>query len=198
MLSYCRVKKTKPKKTYLCIMRTTSYILIAVFLMLNACDREDPVQYSGTVTLTNEVSFGPTYYTYGLSITTGEMVSMVNDPLNVITIMGTEDDGNYICYFETGNYQNSFYLYDQYPDETTCKNAFNNLTSFTLPLQWEGLGYDVKENQIWLYRTSNEKYAKIRVISTSAEADDTRHYPYVTCTLEYVYQPDGTLTFPMK
>jgi hypothetical protein len=40
---------------------------------------------------------------------------------------------------------------------------------------------DVKENQIWLYRTSNEKYAKIRVISTSAEADDTRHYPYVTC-----------------
>jgi hypothetical protein len=87
-------------------MRTSSYILITVFLLLNACDREDPVQYSGTVTLTNEDKQGQTYYIYGLSITTGEMVSMENAPLNVITIMGTEDDGNYICYFETGNYQN--------------------------------------------------------------------------------------------
>jgi len=54
----------------------------------------------------------------------------------------------------------------------------------------------LKPNQIWLYRSGTERYAKIRIIST--KLDITKDPDYAECTFEWVYQPDGTLTFPAR
>ena len=51
-------------------------------------------------------------------------------------------------------------------------------------------------NQVWVYRTGTETYAKIRIISTVNETRDD--LPYGECTFEWVYQPDGSTTFPVK
>ena len=54
----------------------------------------------------------------------------------------------------------------------------------------------INANQVWVYRTGTETYAKIRIISTVNEIRDDM--PYGECTFEWVYQPDGSLTFPGK
>lgn len=169
-----------------------------IFLLLTSCNKDDSPDTSGTVTINNEASFGNTWFINGFSITTGEKVSTENDPLDVITIMGTKDNSILKCYFDTRNYISSFFLYGQYDDEATCKGAFKNLVTINLPLQWTSIGDNLKENQIWLFRTSNENYAKIRIISTIVRESTTLTFPYAECTFEWVYQPDGTLTFPAR
>jgi hypothetical protein len=73
--------------------------------------------------------------------------------------------------------------------------VFYNLTSFTVP-EWKVWADSVMPNQIWIYRSGTEHYAKIRIISTVSETRSG--HDYAECTFEWVYQPDGTLTFPGK
>jgi hypothetical protein len=66
---------------------------------------------------------------------------------------------------------------------------------------WTDFADPVKPNQVWIYRSQGEKYAKIRIISTVNERrKDTSalrdSVDYAECTFEWVYQPDGTITFP--
>jgi hypothetical protein len=54
----------------------------------------------------------------------------------------------------------------------------------------------VTENQVWIYRSGNEKYAKIRIISTVNEIRE--NLPFGECRFEWLYQPDGSKTFPAR
>jgi hypothetical protein len=179
-------------------MRTISLILFLLLISISGCKKDNKTQNSGTITIDNEPVTTPTYYIYGLHIPTGEKVSILNSSVDVITIMGSDDNGPIEIYFDTENYQNSFYFYGQYQDLASCKTAFKNLLSFSEPLPWTSLGENVMPNQIWLYKTSTEKYAKLRVISTFSEVRLYMPFPFAECTFEWVYQPDGTLTFPGK
>jgi hypothetical protein len=58
------------------------------------------------------------------------------------------------------------------------------------------MGDSIRNNQIWIYRSGSENYSKFRIISTKSEPGNMRDY--AECTFEWVYQPDGTLTFPGK
>jgi hypothetical protein len=179
-------------------MRTISLILFLLLISISGCKKDDKNKNSGTITIDNEPVTTPTYYIYGLHVPTGQKVSILNSSLDVITIMGADNNGTIELYFDTENYQSSFYLFGQYQDLASCKTAFKNLISFSEPLPWTDTGDNVMPNQIWLYKTSNEKYAKIRVISTFSETRPYMPFPYAECNFEWVYQPDGTLTFPGK
>ncbi len=99
--------------------------------------------------------------------------------------------------FMTDNLKDSFYNAGEYPDAVSAKTAFDNLKSATVPAaSWEGLASPLKVNQIWIYRTGQDTYAKIRIISLIGEIRNG--IDYAKCTFEWEYQPDGTLTFPGK
>jgi hypothetical protein len=178
-------------------MKKVCPIFIIVVFFLAGCKKNDSTKFSGTVTIDNNLYGNGTYYAIGFSIISGKKESTLNSPFNLITIEADADynNNNNIrkLYFDNYSFNNSFYRYGQYSDATTASLAFKNLTSFSDP-PWTDTGDSVKVNQIWLYKTNADKYAKIRIINTLSEARQPR--PFAQCTFEWVYQPDGTLTFP--
>jgi len=181
-------------------MRKVVYIGFFFLLLTASCKKSNNPVLSGSYTINNFLSGSGPYYAMGFSVTSGETVSTLKSPLDVITI-NADFDVNYNVrkiYFATDNFSNSFYRYGIYPDPTTTGVAFNNLTSFTEPASWKETGDSVKVNQIWIYRTSSSGFAKLKITGTVAEKRDTKPYAYAECTFEWVYQPDGTYTFPKK
>jgi hypothetical protein len=172
-------------------------IIIILAVVLTGCKKNDNPKTAGSITIDNLLYGSGPYYAMGFSVTTGLKVSTSSSPLDVITIMADNDVNNNVrkIYFSTLNFTTSFSLYGQYADATAASQAFRDLRSFTEPI-WVAIGDLLKPNQIWLYRTSNGKYAKIRIISTVGEKRDNK--AYAECAFEWVYQPDGTLTFLSK
>jgi hypothetical protein len=184
-------------------MRKINFIIFILFFTLSCCKKDDSPPLSGTTTIDNilkntKPDNSGTYYAFGFSVTSGKSVSTLQSPLDVITI-NADFDINYNVrkiYFATNNFSNSFFRYGVYPDASFAANAFNSLTSFTEPASWKEIGDSVKINQIWIYKTSTSGFAKLKVTATAAEKRDTK--PYAECTFDWVYQPDGTYTFPKK
>lgn len=173
------------------------YLTIVIFsLFLPGCKKDNSPKLSGTITINNIFYGSGPYYALGFSVPTGRKVSTLNDPLDVISIMADADINDNVrkIYFATIGLYDSFYRFGQYADSTTAILAFKSLTSFTDP-PWTETSDSVRANQVWLFRTSMDKYAKIRVMKTVAEKRDK---PYAECTFEWVYQPDGSQTFPGK
>jgi hypothetical protein len=178
------------------VMRRIYLIIFIVLVALTGCKKVKTPPDSGTITINNELSGSGPYYAFGFSVKTGTKVSTLSSPLDVITILGATDINSEVKKFllSCENFENSFSKYGDYTDATTAKNAFENLKTFTATT-WTASGDSVLPDQIWLFRTSDEKYAKIRIISTFSEARAGMPYPYCETTLEWVYQPDGTLIF---
>jgi hypothetical protein len=120
-------------------------------------------------------------------------VSTLDNPEPDITIDNDGTLSNLIL--QTNNYKDSFYKVGEYANATLAEQAFISLTSFNVP-QWIAWGNPIKPHQVWLFRTADEHYAKIRIISTISEIRNNRNY--AECTFQWVYQPDGSLTFPGK
>jgi hypothetical protein len=178
-------------------MRKNDFILLILFFTLSCCKKDDNHVRSGTATIDNILYGTGPYYANGFSVTSGKNISTLNSPLDVITVMADYDINYNVrkIYFATNNFFNSFYRCGQYSDANAASLAFKNMTSFTDP-SWKELGDSVKANQVWLYKTNSAGFAKLSVISTIAEKRDNK--PFAGCTFEWVYQPDGSLTFPGK
>jgi hypothetical protein len=171
-----------------------SSILLFIALLLTACNKNDDPDTSGTATINNELTLDPklqTYIGYGFLFSEGKLVSNIDVPSPDIIVYR---DGSTIS-LEANNLKNSFSKYGEYADQASAKDAFNKLTSASAS-QWLASAVPLKENQVWLYRSGTDKYAKIRIISIKTEIRGT--FEYAECTFEWVYQPDGTLTFPGK
>jgi hypothetical protein len=177
-------------------MKQVYFTILILSFILSGCKKDNNPRLSGTITINNIFYGSGPYYAFGFSVPTGQKVSTLNDPLDVITIMADADINDNVrkIFFANNNFKYSFYRFGQYTDAATASLAFKNLTSFTNPL-WTETGDSVKANQVWLYRTDMDKYSKIMVISTVAEK---RNKPYAECTFEWVYQPDGSQAFPGK
>ena len=171
-------------------------IIIISLLLTTACSKNDDPDKSGTVAINNELTFDQqrqTFISYGFSFSKAKLVSIFETPPPDITVDNDGTLDNLIL--QTGNYKNSFYKAGEYSDAATARQEFDKLTSPVVS-DWEIWAFGIKANQIWIFRTSAEKYAKIRIISTLSEARVSQDY--AECTFEWVYQPDGSLTFPGK
>lgn len=163
-----------------------------VFLL--SCRKEDTIPTSGTATIDNILSYNAlsqAYYAFGFLFSEAEKVSTLNTPKPDITV---DSDGNNL-FLQANNFRNSFYKYGDYGTEDMAKDAFDKLTEAAVT-QWAAMASSLKPHQVWIYRSGSEHYAKIRIISTVSEVRDNRDYG--ECTFEWVYQPDGSLTFPDK
>ena len=163
-----------------------------MIIILTGCQKDDTPPLSGTATIDNTLyGIGP-YYAFGFSFVLAEKVSTLDNPAPDITIDNDDVPGNLM--FEANNRSNSFFLVGEYlPAEAL--QTFNSLTTISiLGHQWQGIGHLVRPNQVWIYRSGTEHYTKIRIISTKSESQSPRDY--AECTFDWMYQPDGSLTFP--
>lgn len=174
-------------------MKKIIAISVLLFYFILGCNKDDgPAPQSGTITINNDLGGDQYtgYYAFGFSFVMGKKVSSLDNPPPDLIIDNGSTYDNLI--FMNNNNNPSFYKFGEYADASTAEQAYKGLTSATVT-QWSGIGDQVKPNQIWLYRTDSQHYAKLRVISTKAE---DRERDYAECTFEWDYQPDGTLTFP--
>jgi hypothetical protein len=181
---------------YLCNMKSRLVVILFLTLFFAGCDDTDKpgkIKTSGSETIDNSLYGTGPYYALGFNFAKAEKVSSLSTPKPdlILESGGTPD----IFILQTGTGLNGFYLKGEYSDEASAILAFNNLTAFSI-YAWEEWANPVKPNQVWIYRSADEHYAKIRIISTSFQDLDPRDY--AECTFEWVYQPDGTLTFPGK
>lgn len=175
------------------VMKHLLFILLAFTLVLSSCEEEAKVRTSGTDTIDNSTYQSTTYYVYGFSFAQGKLVSTLNNPGPDITIYVNKVSTPYSLTMQTNNLNPSFYKVGDYAGEDAAKTAFDNLKSVP-SAQWTDMADPVAPNQVWIYRSGEEKYTKIRIVST---VNETRQLiAYGECTFQWVYQPDGSLTFP--
>lgn len=181
-------------------MKYPALLILLLFIAFPGCKKEEKPVYSGIMTISNKrVGESPTYYIEGFHVTIGKKVPDLNNQTDIISVL-SDYDVNFNplrIFFITNNYKNSFFRYGEYADSQAAENAFDALTQFAEP-QWSETGDSVRVNQIWLYRTSSSSYAKLRIINTILEKRADMQDPYAECTFEWVYQPDGSKTFPAK
>jgi hypothetical protein len=164
---------------------------LLMIISLSSCNKNVIIPTQGIITINNITAQSQTYYVYGFLFSEAKLVTTLDNPDPDITV---DSDGTYL-YLQTTSLNNSFFRFGEYDDETTAIEAFKGLKSITNP-QWAEWADKAGPNQIWIFRSGTDHYAKIRIISTVAEVRDGRNY--AECKFEWVYQPDGSLTFPGK
>lgn len=181
------------KAIFVIIMKTQLATILLILLFFNGCKKEDKIRLSGIDTIDNTIYGTTEYYAMGFRFSDSRLASTLYNPGPDITI---DNDGtlNKLLLL-TNSYYNSFYKVGDYANASAAEEAFNNLTEPTLG-QWVVWAESIAPNQIWIYKTSTENYAKIRIISTVSELRGD--WKYAECKFQWAYQPDGTLTFPGK
>ena len=182
-------------------MKRILFISIIVLAVSFSCSKDKTVPTSGTATIENTLYGQGPYYANGFSFSTAGPVSSLNDPPpDIVLYTNADDPANPKLTLQTENFKPSFHKLGDYPDAAAAVAAFNNLTAVGT-YQWTDMADPVVDNQVWVYRSGSEKYSKIRIISTINE--NRPEVPslggqYGECTFEWVHQPDGSTTFPVK
>jgi hypothetical protein len=176
-------------------MKKIVFIFLGSFLILTACTKKEPTRTSGIDTIDNITYFSTTYYNYGFSFSGAKLVSTINAQGYDISLYVNVDTLPPRLTLQNNNLKPSFFKIGDYADETTAQSAFNNLKTVSVT-QWQDMADPINANQVWIYRSGNEDYTKFRIVST---VNETRQgIVYGECTFQWVYQPDGSLTFPGK
>ena len=173
---------------------------VALALLAGGCNRDDQ-QFSGTITLTNELFGGdPYYYGLGLSFDEGKAVPTLPDQYRAdITVMaGTIPGGTTVEPFLSANtFEPAFALMGEYATESEAVTAFRVLkdaTSLSSVFSFLDLAAPLKKNQVWVVRIRDHTFAKLRIIDVVLNT--AVNPPLASCKFEWVWQPDGTATFP--
>lgn len=175
-------------------MKTRLIPALTLLLILPGCDGKEGTT-SGTVTLDNELYGSGPYYALGFSFEQGKAVSTLSAPEPDITIQaGSLSEGSPVePFISTNTFEPSFALKGEYGSESAAIDAFKNLKSVG-SVSYIPMGVPLKANQVWVIRTETKKYAKIRTIEVILNTNVQP--PFASCKFEWVYQPDGSATFP--
>jgi hypothetical protein len=177
-------------------MKNISLILLVLLCLLPACKKNNTPDTSGIITINNILEFNNTHQTwfvYGFLFSEAKLVAKLRPTSPGVSIDNDGTLANLIL--QEYNLENSFYKVGNFASAAAAGQAFNNLTSVSVT-QWAEWADSIKANQIWIYRSGTEHYAKIMIVNTVSK--DSIPRDYAECTFEWVYQPDGTLTFPGK
>jgi hypothetical protein len=175
--------------------RIQYYIVLAIVIALSGCTKAEKPRTSGTDTIDNTIHFSTTYYVYGFSFSGAKLVSTTTTPKPDIVLYVNSDNQPNKLTFQANNLVPSFFKAGEFSDEEAAKIVFDNLKTFSAT-QWSDMADPVSVNQVWIYRSGSDTYAKIRIVSVINEIRQTG--PYGECTFQWVYQPDGSTTFPGK
>jgi hypothetical protein len=174
-------------------MKRSYIVLFLLSVLLFSCKKNDTIPTSGTVTINNKTFKSTTYYVFGFSFANAKKVSTLASPGPDVIVFVNSDSQPSRLTLQANNLFSSFYKFGDYPDAASATAAFRNLKTVG-NYTWDEVADPIEPNQVWLYRSGNQTYAKIRIISIVNETRDD--LPYGECTFEWVFQPDGSTTFP--
>lgn len=167
--------------------------ILPVFLLFFACTKDESTRKSGIDTIDNTTYFSTTYYTYGFSFSEAKLMSTNLNPGPDITIYVNVDTQTPRITLQSNNFKPSFFKVGDYPDEAAAISAFDNLKTVNVT-NWVEMADPINPNQVWLYRSGTDMYTKFRIVSTINETREG--IAYGECSFQWVYQPDGSTTFP--
>jgi hypothetical protein len=176
-------------------MKKQIFILLAILSVLTGCTKKAATRTSGIDTIDNITYFSTTYYNYGFTFSKAKLVSTTTNPGPDITIYVNIDNVTPRLTLQSNNLKPSFYKVGDFADAATAQSAFDNLKTVAVP-QWQEMADPLNDNQVWIYRSGTDNYTKIRIASTINEPRQL--IAYGECSFQWVYQPDGSLTFPGK
>lgn len=168
-------------------------ILLSV---LSGCKKPETIRTSGTDTIDNTIyKNATTYYALGFSFIQAKKISNLADPGPDLTLYVNNDNPTSRLTLQVNNRNPSYCKVGEYQDVTAAITAFNNLKTIDVS-QWQDMADPIAANQVWVYRTGRDQYAKFRIITTINEMRN--NLSYGECTFQWAYQPDGSSTFPGK
>lgn len=170
--------------------------LLFTMLFLAGCGGDDQ-KTSGTITLSSELFDGGSYYyAMGLSFDEAKEVPTQPDQYRADIVLGAgpvTTGGPVVAYLSANTLNPPFALAGTYGTSAEAVTAFKALKtvgSYT----WVDLAAPLEANQVWVVKTRDADYAKLRIISITL--DNSGEDPVATCMLEWVWQPGGSATFP--
>jgi hypothetical protein len=174
-------------------MKRQLVIFLTIIFVVSGCTKKESTRTSGIDTIDNITYYSTTYYTYGFLFSGAKLVKTYPAPGPDITLYVNIDNVTPRLTFQSNNLNPSFSKVGDYPDAATAQSAFDNLKTVTAT-QWQDMADPVIDNQVWIYKSGTGTYAKIRIVSTVNEPRSG--IAYGECTFQWVYQSDGSLTFP--
>jgi hypothetical protein len=176
-------------------MKKIVFILLAILSILSGCTKKEPTRTSGIDTIDNIIYFSTTYYAYGFSFSGAKLIATTTTPGPDIVIYVNIDNQTPRLTLQSNNLNPSFFKVGDFADETTAQSAFDNLKTVSAT-QWQDMADPINVNQVWIFKSGSNTYTKFRIISTVNETRQS--VAYGECTFQWVYQPDGSSTFPGK
>ena len=172
-------------------------VLLLAILTTGCQKKESGPKVSGEITINSKLYGSGPYYIIGYNFARGELVKSGSVPEPDITVqVQASPDNTKVdwAYLGTNNFQNSFSLNGSFSNQTDAEAFFNNYKTVPDTLGYTGLAKDIRPYQVWTFRTEGLKYVKLLILKVVAEIRENN--PYAETTFRYVYQPDGTNTFP--
>jgi hypothetical protein len=176
-------------------MKRVVFILLAIFSIFTGCTKKETTRTSGVDTIDNITYFSTTYYQYGFLFSSAKLVPTSTNPGPDITIYVNVDNVTPRLTLQSNNLRASFFKVGDFADAATAQSAFDNLKTVSVT-QWLDMADPINANQVWIYRSGTDNYTKFRIVSTVNEMRQS--IPYGECSFQWVYQPDGSSTFPGK
>jgi hypothetical protein len=186
----------QPFLFYLCrIMKRLLFILLFFATVLSGCTKTEPTRTAGIDKIDNIIYQPNDPFVYGFLFSTAKLVSSKSNPKPDITLYVNADNPIRRLTLQVSSLKPSFFKVGDFSDEAAAKSVFDNLKTVEVA-QWTDMADPVLANQVWIFRTGNDRYAKIRIVSTVNEVRQL--IPFGECTFQWVFQPDGSSTFPGK
>lgn len=181
---------------YLCRMIKRLLLIIVFFgTVISGCTKVEPTRTSGTDTIDNIIYQPNDPFVYGFSFSIASLVSTKANPKPDILLYVNVDNLPHRLTLQVSSLKPSFFKVGDFADEATAKAAFDNLKTVSVT-QWTDMADPLLSNQVWIFRTGADRYVKIRIKNTVNEVRQL--IPYGECTFQWLYQPDGSSTFPGK
>jgi hypothetical protein len=177
-------------------MKKITLLIIIAFLVLG-CNKNNNPKTTGEASLNSELILeGETYSVPGFSFESASVV--LYNPAGGQTIpdifaLPDVQNNVYSAYFDTQNTLPSFALVAEFESSGEAQDFFNNYKLVDVN-SYSGLAKPVVKNQVWVFKTRNDKYAKLLVVKVDAYLKDDEAFAEVT--FKWVYQPDGSKVFP--
>ena len=176
-------------------MRTGIIALFSV-LLLSSCEMTNE-DYRGQVVISSAFNFEDASV-YGFNFELGERTRYpsVGEPLpDIVVDQFRLLDGSVKPGFTSPANTNGFALAGEFNDLKSSLDYFENrLDTFDINADFSPSSDTVREFQVWVLKTTLNKYAKLHVREIWTEEDATGKY--VEVMFDYYYQPDGSATFP--
>jgi len=177
-------------------MKKIAFLLVFSLFLLG-CDNKNKTKTSGEVSLNSElILVGETYSVPGFSFESAS-VELYN-PAGGNTIpdlfaLPEVQNNVYSAYFDTQNNYPSFALVGEFDSSSEALDFYNNYKQVNVN-NYTGLAKPVLKNQIWVFKTRNDEFAKLLILKVEAYLKDTEAFAEVT--FKWAYQPDGSTVLP--